>query len=239
MRHSYTSHYTLSKNKARILGIKIATGLIHFTLPSFISTPDPNQEYISKILPWLYIGQWESAENLDLLLKYNITHILNVSQEIPNLHKAHFVYMTIPLKDHSEQNCAKYFEPAYEFIERCENNKGVLFVHCNAGVSRAPTMVIQYLVKAKRIPLGDAFNYIVACRPSVSPNHGFLFQLAQLEVNLNFGTSVRHLTQFSSYDYNNKIRNDYVTYRSRPNKGIYKTTLKLHEKKLGLIPNKT
>ena len=107
-----------------------------------------------------------------------------------------------------------------------------MFVHCASGVSRAPTMVISYLVRSKRISLGDAFNYVVACRPSVYPNDGFMFQLAMQEVNLGYGTSVRNVMEFSNYEYNLQVKSDYNTYRGRSNKGVYRTCLKLHQKRV-------
>ncbi len=58
-----------------------------------------------------------------------------------------------------------------------------VLVHCTAGASRAPSIVLAFLVFAKKLPLVDAYNYLTAIRPLVAPNKHFLFQLAMLEVS--------------------------------------------------------
>jgi len=261
IRMAWIAHIAMSDNAARYLSFKVWSGSLHWRWPSLFKAPNPNDGIISQILPWLFIGQYESAKDLDLLLKHKITHVLNVSKEIPNFHQAHFVYMQCELKDDSDQNAAKWFLPTQEFISRVEENKGKvslilcfescfvlcitshfrccflfvihsqIFIHCASGVSRAPTMAMSYLLQAKRIALGDAFDYLVACRPPVYPNEGFLFQLAKLEVHLGFGTSVRRHKEFSSYEYNCEIKADYAQYRGRSNKGVYRTSLLLNSKR--------
>lgn len=231
IRMAWVAHIAMTDSAARMLSFKIWSGTLHWRWPSFIKKHSEMDGTISQILPWLFIGQYESAKDLDLLLKYRITHILNVS-EVANFHQAHFCYMNCPgLKDDNDANAAKWFMPTREFIDRCEENKGKIFIHCASGVSRAPTMVMSYMLQSKRISLGDAYEYVVACRPKVYPNEGFLYQLAKLEVHLGFGTSVRHHKEFSSYDYNCEIKADYAQYRSRSNKGLYRTSLFLNRKR--------
>jgi hypothetical protein len=50
-------------------------------------------------------------------------------------------------------------------------------------------------------------------------------------VHLGFGTSVRHHKEFSTYEYNCEIKADYAQYRSRSNKGLYRTALLLNRKR--------
>jgi hypothetical protein len=167
IRMAWIAHIAMTDNAARYLSFKIWSGTLHWRWPSLFKNRDPKDGTISQILPWLYIGQYESAQDLDLLLKHKITHVLNVSREVPNFHQAHFVYMQCDLKDENDQNAAKWFMPTKDFIHRCEENKGKIFVHCASGVSRAPTMVINFLLQNRRIALGDAYDYLVACRPAV------------------------------------------------------------------------
>ena len=50
------------------------------------------------------------------------------------------------------------------------------------GASRAPTMVMAYLIARRQISLLDAYLYIQSLRSIVQPNPHFLYQLAELEV---------------------------------------------------------
>ncbi|MEQ2264787.1 dual specificity phosphatase 19, partial [Xenotaenia resolanae] len=55
--------------------------------------------------------------------------------------------------------------------------KGVVLVHCNAGVSRAPAVVIGYLMSCDGQSYEDALSLVKSARPASSPNPGFLEQL--------------------------------------------------------------
>ena len=89
---------------------------------------------------------------------------------------------------------------------------------------------MSYLIQTKKISLCDAYRYVQACRPQICPNDRFLFNLAQLEVSLGKGTSVRHDVEFSNYEYNNEIKTDFERYKSRGSKGVYRTCAFLHER---------
>ncbi|XP_058509193.1 dual specificity protein phosphatase 19-like [Solea solea] len=55
--------------------------------------------------------------------------------------------------------------------------KGVVLVHCNTGVSRAPSVVIAYLMSRDGRSFDDALSLVRSARPASSPNPGFLDQL--------------------------------------------------------------
>lgn len=44
-------------------------------------------------------------------------------------------------------------------------------------------MIMAYMIAVRKISLLDAYNYMQAIRPSISPNKHFLYQLAELEVS--------------------------------------------------------
>lgn len=91
--------------------------------------------------------------------------------------------MRVPIDDDESADAGFYFDEVVRFIQRVEQCKGKIFVHCVAGASRAPTMVMAYLVMMKNITLWDAFNFIRARRSIVFPNSHFLYQLALYEVS--------------------------------------------------------
>ncbi|KAA8588398.1 hypothetical protein FQN60_001592 [Etheostoma spectabile] len=55
--------------------------------------------------------------------------------------------------------------------------KGVVLVHCNAGVSRAPAVIIGYLMSCEGQTFADALSLVKSVRGASSPNPGFLEQL--------------------------------------------------------------
>lgn len=58
---------------------------------------------------------------------------------------------------------------------------GKILVHCEAGISRSPTICMAYLMKMRKFRLEEAFDYIKQRRSLISPNFGFMGQLLQYE----------------------------------------------------------
>ncbi|MGH0129064.1 UNVERIFIED_CONTAM: hypothetical protein FKN15_015663 [Acipenser sinensis] len=58
---------------------------------------------------------------------------------------------------------------------------GKVLVHCEAGISRSPTICMAYIMKTKRLSLEEAFDFIKQRRGLISPNFGFMGQLLQFE----------------------------------------------------------
>ena len=56
--------------------------------------------------------------------------------------------------------------------------KGSVLVHCIAGFSRAPTIVIAYMMKRMKWDIDRAYKYVQE-RRVIAPNSGFLKQLIQ------------------------------------------------------------
>lgn len=99
-----------------------------------------------------------------------------------------------------------------------------------AGISRAPTMVIAWLVRWKNIPLFDAYSFVRKRRSVVDPNPGFMLQLALYELELGKGSSVKHREEWNSYAFNMmKVDEDNVMY-TRRYQGVFFTTLRLYRK---------
>lgn len=83
-------------------------------------SPLPNNQpaFPVQILPYLYLGCAKDSANLDVLSKYNIKYILNVTPNLPNMfeHEGDFKYKQIPISDHWSQNLSQFFPEAISFI---------------------------------------------------------------------------------------------------------------------------
>lgn len=91
--------------------------------------------------------------------------------------------LTLPLQ--------RFFEEAIEFVEK--NTRVV--VHCGAGASRSPTIVMAWMMRTQRHSLRQSFDLVKAIRPFVQPNEGFMQQLIDYEYEL-FGSNSVSLTDF-------------------------------------------
>lgn len=54
-------------------------------------------------------------------------------------------------------------------------------MHCAAGVSRSPSVVIAYMMVRQGLSYCDACSAVKAARPVAAPNHGFVLQLGLFE----------------------------------------------------------
>ena len=93
------------------------------------------------------LGNAKDAENKELLNEAGITHIINVTPDIPNYHVGSFEYYRVGVKDADNEDIEKYFNQTTEFIEEAKFKNGKVLVHCQAGISRSATIVIAYLKK--------------------------------------------------------------------------------------------
>ncbi|XP_068600483.1 uncharacterized protein si:dkey-175m17.7 [Brachionichthys hirsutus] len=169
------------------------------SLPASLSdesamTPDAENAVVSAILPFLFLGNERDAQDLDLLLHFDIGYVVNVTTHLPLYHvSAGLRYKRLPATDNSKQNLRQYFEEVFEFIEEAyQSGQGVL-VHCQAGVSRSATIAIAYLMKHTLMTMTDAYKYVRSRRPVVSPNLNFMGQLLEFERDLNSGVTPRIL----------------------------------------------
>lgn len=95
-----------------------AAGLAGALPHSLPSTPDIENAELTPILPFLYLGNEPDAQDLNLLQRFHIRYILNVTTHLPLYHydTGLFVYKRLPVTDSNKQNLRQYFEEAFEFI---------------------------------------------------------------------------------------------------------------------------
>ena len=129
---------------------------------------------IDQITETIYLGNMVAAFNKKLLKKLGIKKILTVMGAFGNHYEPHeFIHKAIEIDDDFRTNIIQYFKECFLFIEG--NDK--VFVHCAAGMSRSPTIVIAYLMWKKQLYLNDALDFVRKKRPLVSPNANFMNQL--------------------------------------------------------------
>ena len=81
----------------------------------------------------------------------------------------------------------------FVFTEEACSSGGKVLVHCQAGVSRSPTITIAYLMRRTRMNMADAYKFVKHQRSIISPNFNFLGQLMEFEKSLENGEEVREL----------------------------------------------
>ncbi|CAL8238464.1 unnamed protein product [Merluccius merluccius] len=152
--------------------------------------PSNQPAFPVQILPYLYLGCAKDSTNLDVLGKYNIKYILNVTPNLPNMfeHEGDFKYKQIPISDHWSQNLSQFFPEAISFIDEARAKKCGILVHCLAGISRSVTVTVAYLMQKLNLSLNDAYDFVKRKKSNISPNFNFMGQLLDFERTLGLNS---------------------------------------------------
>jgi protein-tyrosine phosphatase len=112
-------------------------------------------------------GIWNS-ENMEKVAEAGITHIIDMQIEFDDTPLAEEYGIAVlwnPTDDDFEKKPAELFERGVEFArEALDGTGGKLFIHCAAGVHRAPMMALAILGRLGW-DLDDAMEMIEARRP--------------------------------------------------------------------------
>ncbi len=130
----------------------------------------------------LFLGDGYDAKDRELLRSAGITHIVNCAAEVPCWFRGDFRYLHLKLRD-PDPDFSEHIDRCVKFIRRGRRTGGVL-VHCLAGLSRSPAVVLAYLC-TRGYSLDDGIDLIAR---AVDERAGFTMPddtfLAQIELYL-------------------------------------------------------
>jgi protein-tyrosine phosphatase len=136
---------------------------------------------VSRILPELLIGEYPRITDVDWLRsELGVTAVLSLQHEsdlwdkriaLEDLEEAYrrfgIEFRRVPIADYSESDLESALPRAIAVIDELIAADHVLFVHCNAGYNRAPTVAIAYLCAARAMTLEEAIDTVKRCRACV------------------------------------------------------------------------
>ena len=74
-----------------------------------------------------------------------------------------------PIQDFSEQDLGEKVSEPINALNRLLAVGHTVYVHCNAGICRAPATVVGYFCAHKGMPLDEALSYVRSRRPQANP----------------------------------------------------------------------
>mmetsp|Transcript_16902 Transcript_16902/g.12087 ORF Transcript_16902/g.12087 Transcript_16902/m.12087 type:complete len:148 (+) Transcript_16902:69-512(+) len=125
-----------------------------------------------------------SAENLSLLQKHGITHILTVCSGMSPRYPEKFTYLQMDAEDRDDYDLKPKFKEAIKFVDQALENGGTVLIHCAAGISRSGCMTCAYLMWKNRWTFEQAWEFGRSKREQMYPNFGFQKQLKAFEREL-------------------------------------------------------
>jgi len=143
---------------------------------------------MSKIFDSLFLGSYQDARNQSFLQRNKVTHVVTVGAELKVLYPKLFKYLYIAAHDMPQYKLSVYFDQLADFIHNAiDVEKGIVFVHCYAGISRSTSSILAYLIKYHGLTLHEALSLVKSKRSIVFPNPGFLRQLSAYSQNFEPG----------------------------------------------------
>ncbi|XP_012233356.1 dual specificity protein phosphatase 15 [Linepithema humile] len=137
---------------------------------------------MNKVLPGLYVGNYQDSKDADQLERFEITHILAIHDTARRLHSDKH-YLCILAADSPDQNLSQYFSLCNDFIHAARLRGGNVLIHCLAGMSRSVTVAVAYIMSTTNLSWKEALKVVKVGRSIANPNVGFQQQLKDFEAS--------------------------------------------------------
>lgn len=134
----------------------------------------------------IYISGYHYSLDYDFLKKNNFTHIINCaggSKRFTTHMYDDFQYLVLDMKDDPNFNLENSAKEVIKFIEKADAlypNRKIL-IHCFEGISRAPALLISYLMWKNNFDKETAILIVKEKRPFIDINIGFMNQLDNMK----------------------------------------------------------
>lgn len=141
----------------------------------------------TRLLPHVYIGCQNNAENLRLLRRLGITHVLNCAgykgpRPFPETspYAGYAIdYHEFKAEDDECYDISRHFNEAFHFLDGAKRHGGTALVHCAMGINRSAATCVAYMMVDGRMQLLDAIKTIKRKRSVTLCNRGFQQQLVR------------------------------------------------------------
>ncbi|XP_066514242.1 dual specificity protein phosphatase 14 [Hoplias malabaricus] len=137
---------------------------------------------MSQITPTLFLGGADAPLNQALVTRKGITLIVNatLSHLCPSYPGVECIRVAV--SDLPSARLSEHFDRVASRIH--SNRAGGTLVHCAAGMSRSPALIMAYLMKYRGVTLQQAHSWVQRSRPYIRLNAGFWEQLLDYERKL-------------------------------------------------------
>ncbi|XP_038137365.1 dual specificity protein phosphatase 18-like isoform X3 [Cyprinodon tularosa] len=144
---------------------------------------------LSQVTPTLFLSGADAPLNVALMSQKGITLIVNatLSHAFPSYPGVEC--LRVPVCDLPCERLEAHFDHVADRING--NHTGGTLVHCAAGMSRSPALVMAYLMRYRGVTLCQAHRWVQESRPFIRLNVGFWEQLLRYERKLYGRNTVR------------------------------------------------
>jgi dual specificity phosphatase 12 len=139
----------------------------------------------SRIIPELYLGNVVASYHIPTLQAHDISAVVSLIEDRnPRWELPEYCalipaenHLIVPAGDTDTQDLLVHLSRICDFIDAQHDAGRRVLVHCIAGVSRSPTVVVAYLMRKWRKDLSKTIKYVMGKRNEVWPSPNFMEQL--------------------------------------------------------------
>lgn len=120
-----------------------------------------------EIIPYIFIGNYNSSQNINFLKNKKISLIINCSKNCNFTENYKCKKIRIPVDDNKifkNYNLLNYLDNL-KIIDFYRQNKQNILIHCEVGSQRSANFLLLYLIKKLKIDYNIAFKIIKNKRP--------------------------------------------------------------------------
>jgi atypical dual specificity phosphatase len=129
------------------------------------------RNWYDRIDEYVILGALPRKDDVPRLKKLGVRAVLNVCEEYSGPEEAYAAagieQVRLPTIDYTSPSLSTVREGVC-FIEKCVSRGDLVYVHCKAGRGRSATIVLCWLIKAKKIEQTEAMNFLLERRPHVN-----------------------------------------------------------------------
>jgi len=129
---------------------------------------------VTEILPELLIGEYPRPQDVDWLNQvHGVTAVLNLQDDddltikgldlatlAASYQRAGITMARIPVPDSSAEHLSRALEAAMAQLGSMIETGQRVYLHCNAGINRAPTVAIAFIHVHRTMGLDDAIAHV-------------------------------------------------------------------------------
>jgi len=133
--------------------------------------PLPGYYRVDRVAPWLLIGPALLPEDYARLSERGVTHVLDLRAEhlddATAIRSLGMDWRNIAIHDRLAPNIDQLHE-VLDWLDDDIRPNGVLYMHCEGGLGRTPTVAIALLLQ-QGYSLPEAHRMVLAARPEIAP----------------------------------------------------------------------
>lgn len=139
---------------------------------------------ISKISENLYLGPASHPiSETDEFKALKCNTVINCAKEVEMTNES---VKKFGLEDDQYATLLEYIDDASEYLADCIRKRRKIYICCSDGDSRAPAILIYYMMAYKDYSFDDAHNILKKIRHSIDLNLNFINELRIIEENSRY-----------------------------------------------------